>query len=649
MSDDRFKQARRSLMNQPQAGMPQYEDSEDATAMVDLNALQAGGPQFQPPPNYSNDYSQDEGATQLVDLNALQAGPPAAAPPPMSSGFGVAPADQSSGVMIGDGRSVADFEASTQFVNLDALQAGPPAAAPPMGAPPMGAPPVADYGAGPVHEGSTQFLDINALAAGQFSGPQIQASDLQPVEQDQALLNDFTFGTESIQRYGDITLIFATNKRTKKEVVLKRVWEGSPHSLPDELLSRIQLLKEIKHPKIAEMYGMLMAGSGVWAELQRPPGMRLTHILQQGPKDERVVAKWMKQVADGLQAVHDRSILYGSLTTDAVWLDEQTGKVMLEPFDVLVFENRGNLGVFGAPELNIPPQQRPVTPATDIYSFAAITLAAITGQVSPQALETLKNEKLKAALGAALGPDPTTRTTLPAPILQAMGGGGLDKRLLIPVAALVMVMMLVVVVMSMGGGGEGEQPAGPPVVNTPPIDPMSIQPRIVPPGEVQLDERLKIETSYQLNPPPSQDDDVVKEPTADDIALADKRLAEARDKFKTAKTAKKEYEVKLFKDAFIALTESSRLRGKMSSDDKELWDEIMENKTAREILGEEIAQVDKRLRNDGIVAALNPYRALSRMHPQAKAAKFFEKNNKAKTIVVSGKDDKPSDEEEESK
>lgn len=640
MSDDRFKQARRSLMSPPQAGLPQYEDSEDATAMVDLNALAAGEPQFQPPPNYSNDYSEDEGATQLVDLNALQAGPPVAAP--MSSGFGAAPmpSDQSGGVVIGDGRGMTDFEASTQFVNLDALQAGPPAAAPPMAAP------AADYGAGPSHEGSTQFLDINALAAGQFSGPQIQASDLQPVEQDQALLNDFAFGTESIQRYGDITLIFATNKRTKKEVVLKRVWEGSPHSLPDELLSRIQLLKEIKHPKIAEMYGMLMAGSGCWAELQRPPGVRLTHVLQQGPKDERVVAKWMKQVADGLQSVHDRSILYGSLTTDAIWVDEATGKVVLEPFDVLVFEHRGNLGVFGAPELNIPVAQRPVTPATDIYSFAAITLASITGQVSPQALETLKNEKLKAALGAALSPDPTTRLTLPAPIMQAMGGGGPDKRLLIPVAALVMVMVLVGVVMSMGGGGEGDQPVGPPVVNTPPIDPLSIQPRIVPPGEVQLDERLKIETSYQLNPPAVVEEDVAKEPTAEDIVLADKRLVEARDKFKTAQTARKEYELKLYKDAFIALTESSRLRGKMSGDDKELWDEFMANKNAREILGEEIDQVEKRLRNDGIVSALNPYRTLSRMHPQAKAAKFFEKNNKAKTTVVSGKDDKP---EEDSK
>lgn len=643
MSDDRFKQARRSLMNQPQ--VPQYEESEDATAMVDLSTLQAGGPQFQPPPNYGG---SDEGATQLVDLNALQAGPPAgygAAPatpsfggaPPMPS-FGATPADQSGGVVIGDGGGVADYEASTQFVDLNALQAG--AGAPPMAAAP---PPVADYGAsagggGQAFEGSTQFLDINALAQGQFQGPQLQASDLQPVEQDQALHNDFSYGPESIQRYGDITLIFATNKQGK-EVVLKRVWEGSPHTLPDELLSRIQLLQGIKHPKLAGMYGMLMANSGCWVELQRPVGVRLTHVLQQGVKDERTVAKWMKQVAEGIKVVHNHSILYGALTTDAIWLDEATGKIMLEPFDVLVFENRGNLGVFGAPEMNMPPNQRPVTPATDVYSFAAVTLAALTGQVSPQALESLKNAKLKAALGAALSPDPTTRATIPEPIVQALGGGGgLDKRVLIPVVALMVVLLLVVVMMSGGGGEQNANQPTLPAEATQPLDPMALQPRPVAPGEIQIDERLKIETSYQLNPlPQSADEEEQKanvEPSEDDIRRANERVEQGYAQLEAGNKSDPQARPAYHKKAFQALTEAVRIKGKMGSKEEELWKTLMADEGARRSLASAIDEVETALKKDGMTSAQMNYRVLTRMHPKATAGKFFEKNNQAKAILV---------------
>ena len=191
MSDDRFKQARRSLMNQQQRqrGPDPHQqqspggmaDSEDATALVDINQLRNGPPQTPPPtphrggghggpggppgghgghgghggghgggPSYppaqqgGANYGEDpEEATQMVDINSFRNGPPSTpggAPPPTPQGggggnfgsqpqFGAEPAGGSnSSLVIGGG--AASAEESTQFVDINNLGGPGPAPGP---------------------------------------------------------------------------------------------------------------------------------------------------------------------------------------------------------------------------------------------------------------------------------------------------------------------------------------------------------------------------------------------------------------------------------------------------------------------------------------------------------------------------------------
>ena len=651
MSDDRFKQARQNLINQgQQAQTPfnDYDDSEEATAMVDISQFQSqpipqATPQFQPPPTFADYEDDDEGATQMVDLNSLQAGPDLHSSVSTSAGFGAAqPSFGEAPVNALQVGQETDYEASTQFVNINELSAGPPAAD-------MGAPAV-DYGAENPFEGSTQFVDLNALAQGQFDGPSMQG-DASSIEQDHILNQGYQFTSESIQRFGDITLIFAQTP-AGEDVVLKRVWEGSPDQIPDWLITRIQQLSQISHPRLASMNGMFTSSSGCWVQLGRPVGERLTYLIQQGTRTPGEVAKWMRQVADGLRAVHGYSILYANLTTDAIWVDEASGKITLEPFDVLTFENRGALGQFGPPELQLPPEQRAVTPATDVYSFAAVILYCLTGQVTPQALESLqKKDKLKEALREALNPDPTARTTTLDPIVKALGGaGGLDKRLLIPVVLVAMVFMVVAIMFSGGGGGEQPttpQPLPPDVANANKPDPMAIKPRVIPPGEIQTDPRLKIETSYQLNPVKEEEgaQAQTKEPTEADLKEAEKQREIARQKFEDAPKVGRDMREQYYKRAFKALAKAVKLQGKMTTDDKALFQKFLEDKYARQIHGSYVDQISKRLKNDGITAAKMPYRSLVEMDPNAKASVFFESNKRAKVEVIKGKGKQPKKEE----
>jgi serine/threonine protein kinase len=645
MSDDRFKQARRSLINQqsraPQAqSFEDYgEDSEGSTQMVDLQALQAGAA-AQPggyggAPNYGED---SEGSTQMVDLQALQAGAAAQPAPASRPGMG-------SGQVIMGGGAPADLEGSTQFVNLNELQAGPPAA---------------NYG-GSSGE-STQFVDLNALAAGaKVSQPGMYSSV--PIEQDPVLRQGYQFGAEGIQRFGEITLVFARNA-LGRDVVLKRVWEGPPEQMPAWLRDRIMQIAQIQHPSLTRMNGLFAGGSGCWVELERPPGMRLTHMLQQSAQPMNKVAQWIPQVADAIKTIHGFGILYGSLTPDAIWIDERTGQVALEPYDALAFELRGNLGQFGGPEMSTPPEQRPVTPASDVYSMAMIITASLTGNPPDMnKLAALQNQKLLTAIKAALYPDPQRRPVTFDELLGGLGGGGgggakagPDPKIL-AVGAVALVLVVVLAVMMMGGGGGGEAPAeaapAEAAAEPTPDDKKPAEPSS--PNEVVKDARLTIVTDFDKNPAEATKPTLTapkKEPSDKELAEASQERQKALKLIDEAKTLQEQYREDNYKQAFIALSRAVALQGELTQEDRNVWATLVSTPAVYKYHLSYLASVETRMTepNGSVTRAQLPYRQLKGIYPLTPAAKFFEANGKANVKILTPQKKKSkakADEEEE--
>ncbi len=652
MSDDRFKQARRSLMSD-QGQEPSYEDSEDATAMVDINELQRGAPQFAPPPNFGAEDDYDQ--TEMVAI------PDFSSPPPGASPMG-------GGAKIQVGATPADPEGSTQFVNINELAAGPPPGAyDGMGGamdedgatqmvdlatlqagPPPSSGHVVDHGSSG-YEGSTQFVDLNALAAGQVGAqPGAPMGQLSPVEQDPVLIQAYEFSPEAIQRFGQYTLVFARNKATGADIVLKRVWEGMPDQMPEWLRTRVNQLSQITHPKLAALNGLFASHSGAWVELERPPGMRLTHILmQRGALPSKEVGKIIHQVAQAIQAVHAYQILYSTLTLDAIWVDEN-GNAKIEPFDVVSFEERGDLGPFGAPEMSQPPEQRPVTPATDVYSLAMVAITGLKGQPDPALAGQLKNKKLSAALTSALDPNPHTRPATFDQILSAMDGGdsgaGIQPKQIALFAVAAVVILGTALVFLLPGEQQARVIEDP---NAALAAAVSAEKKADPPGPVDEDPRVTVETTFSYNPAAAN---VVVIETPEKIAVnhdgANALVGEARKNYESANKYRSEDAREMRREAFEQLARAIRLRGgKPGPKEVVLAREFADDEKMQEVRAAILRDVEDYINNGDLSAVALNYKKLQKIDAAANDDEFFVGNTKARVTKITPVN--PSDEVKE--
>ena len=496
------------------------------------------------------------------------------------------------------------------------------------------------------YDGSTQFVDVNALMAGQDSGA---GGGGDPIDNDEELHRGYQFSADDIHREGDITLIDAKNA-LGMPVLLKRIWEGRPEEMSTPLRERLAQLNELKHPNLQAMNGMFVSNSGMWVELEAQRGQCLSKIVSDGgPLPVESALEILSQAGQVLDTIHDHELAYANLTADAIWVDPK-GRVQVEPFDMLKLADRGDLGAYGPPEMEAPPDRRQLSPASDVYSLAAVFAATITGvPLRPALLADFDDQKVVAKLQAALHPDPAERPQSCQEFIDEFrSGGGLDIKivgagifaaLFIGVAAFAMLgddsppppppeqasSEQAVADESADDGGESQQAPAAQARDLPDVEM---------PGSYTTDPRLTVTTSFRLNPP------------ADAITLAtDEQLQEWRveveELIEAAEAAsEKSSKLKHYADALELL---GRLIRKQDSpgDDLETWREIH----AVDIVQEEIKAVVESVREpllEGRIGTANRrYARLAAIDPGADATSFLSSNNNATIIELTrdGADD----------
>ncbi len=304
-------------------------------------------------------------------------------------------------MIIGDDFDEGFGEEATAFVNVQAMQNGPPALPPAL-------PNTQNFGSddGDFGGEATDFVNVNDLQMDM--GNQILT--------DSVLTQTYQYGPESIQNLAS-TLIFA-QKADGQSVILKRVWNGDPAAFPDDLRERISAVDVVRHPNLVSLNGMLATPTGVWLELTRPPGYRLTDVLtQNGPQPNVVVFGWLTGVGEALDEIHRNGYIHAGLTPDAIWV-KSDGGVMLEPFDLLAFEDRGNLAPYGPREMTYAPEQRELTSSTDTFCLANIAFAALTGLPLDLAKAGEVDPIVGKALQRALSANPRERFSTAAEFLK---------------------------------------------------------------------------------------------------------------------------------------------------------------------------------------------------------------------------------------
>jgi serine/threonine protein kinase len=749
MSDDRFKQARKSLIDRnrerhKKSGDQDAEeyDEDEATQMVDLDRLQSGGPP--PSPNQRQDSrgggrnrgqqgrsgpdrgnqrggaqrggNQRGGDQRGSQRRSQRGGSPGGGNQPQSDAFGAeefdpeekthmfeVPADDAGGgggVQIGGGGSAPEeqtapsrdaldhpgpgggrrggspsgppsggsdqnqqvfspgggeesgYEGKTDFINIDDFASGATEFAPEQ------------QSAG--YEGSTQFVSIDALTSGD---PAQQAQQAGGIENDQILHQTYQFGPESIQQ-GEVTLIFAQNA-LGKDVVLRQLWDGEPSQMPAQMRQRIGELDDLSHPNLVSLNGVFAAQTGLWAELQRPEGFRLTAVLEQhGAQDEENVLEWMTSVAEVLDTIHEHQLIYASLTPNAIWIQEDN-TVFLEPFDVLSFEHRGDLGPFGPPELAQAQQGTQLQPATDVFSLAAVMTAALTGlPFDPMRLNNLENQKLADGLKGALKQNPEDRPQTATELVDSLKGS--DGIPLNPeewdikiVAGVAIVLMLgfagfmywrqqspppqppaesanatATEKASGGAAGEAGDKAGAAAATGQDLNAKGEPPKTEPPGDLMPDPRVQVHTSYRYNPPAED----TKTQDSDEISAEAEALRQsARESIQKATDLADSERTELYKSALADLTKAIRLQGKMTAKDKELLEELQSKDLVQEYQENIRDDVRKAIRAGDVGDARFRYRKWATIDPSANAGDFFERVSSPQVRFISKIEDDEGD------
>ncbi len=707
MSDDRFKQARRSLIDKHNQRQQQSDDDDfgdDNTQLVDLHALESkvsqAAPSFAPPPNMSSNNSFADEATALFEIptgyspgQSPQSGygsepyssapsytPPASSQPansgygaaptytppassqPANSGYGAAPAyaPPASGGDFG----ADDDEGHTQFVNLNDFANEAAYFTPEQQA--------AGY------DGNTQFVDVASLMAGSESysaGAVGGAAMGDDIENDPILRQAYHYGPGSIQN-GDVTLIFANNA-LGQGVILKRVWQGPAHEMSTPLRQRIAQLNALKHPNLIGMNGMLATNTGLWVELDHPGGARLTAVLQeQGPLPKETVLPWILATASVLATAHSQQLAYANLTTDALWI-QPDGSVRVEPFDMLRFEERGNLGDFGPQEMHRPLEQRQLSPATDIYSLAAVAVAALTGL--PLQLNRVQalDKSLQAPLTKALSNNPAERPQTAEEFAASLATKpGLDlKNLDIKKVGAVAAALLLIfgglmywqseeaakqaraqhqaqqaqlaeeearrklqeeqsarraqeaAALADSAAGINRQDGANPNSDAQPAPAAANPAAQLPP--VKEDPRLSITTSLKLNPPADNSQQRTKSP---------EKAAELRQRAKTlieeARRMPDSRILPTYREALEAITEAILLDDENNSENTAILEDLYSKAIVKEFMSTLRNSVESEVLEGRIGSSRRNYRTLKMVDPDARALDFFENVTHAKVERV---------------
>jgi serine/threonine-protein kinase len=163
---------------------------------------------------------------------------------------------------------------------------------------------------------------------------------------------------------------------------------------------------EVEHPRVVPVLDVgEHEGRPFMVQRYMPGGSLNDRIERQGPLDPADVGVVCREVADGLDALHEAGIIHRDLKPHNILLDEE-GSAYLSDFGLAKHAEASVLTkpgqALGSMDYMAPEQIRggEVSPATDIYGFACVMFECVAGA------PPFASEKGMKVLHAHLGNDP---------------------------------------------------------------------------------------------------------------------------------------------------------------------------------------------------------------------------------------------------
>jgi serine/threonine-protein kinase len=266
-----------------------------------------------------------------------------------------------------------------------------------------------------MHEAPGDFLNLPAYEIGASLLGELQATSLtgKPLGHYKILDCIGTGGMGEVYRASDTHL-----DRSVAIKVLPDIFSGDPERLA-RFEREAKLLASLDHPNIAAIHGLEETDGRHFLVLELVEGETLAQRLSKGPLPVDEALEICRQIAEGMEAAHERGIIHRDLKPANVKITPQ-GKVKLLDFGLAkvlanetpsvdslqsptITETMTRPGAVLGTAAYMSPEQatgKPVDKRADIWAFGVVLFEMLTGQ------QLFKGETVSETLAAVLKSEP---------------------------------------------------------------------------------------------------------------------------------------------------------------------------------------------------------------------------------------------------
>jgi len=194
---------------------------------------------------------------------------------------------------------------------------------------------------------------------------------------------------QNLARGGMGTVWLADDMQLERAVALKELVKDDADAdtlrvRRERAMREAKALAKVRHPAIVAIHDVIVDGDDPWIVMEYISGRSLDKILQDGPLDERAIARYALQVLNGLSAAHRAGVVHRDVKPANILVAED-GSVSLVDFGIAAIDGAtpittGHMIVgtldYVAPERF---QTRYAGPASDLWSLGVTLFYAWEG------------------------------------------------------------------------------------------------------------------------------------------------------------------------------------------------------------------------------------------------------------------------------